>query len=297
MVIATYKVEIDWINDGAFTGTSDDVTTNVRGLSFTRGRNYASQLVGRSVSGRANIVLQDTSGTYYPNNENSAITGSVLPGRAVRISMDPTGGGSFTTKWFGYTDRILPRPDVKTINMVQVVALGPLAYVNRGNVRVAMQKDVITSTAVGTILDAVGWPAGNREIATGQTTMTRYWAGEQKTLNALRTVENTEAGFLYETPDGKIGFHDRHSRLKSPFTTSVGTWTDDPAGTVFYSPVRQLDPLRTVFNEFKASIQLYSTGPGTVLWTHPETDQYLLLFLPAESPLLLLLQLFLAADH
>lgn len=271
MVIATYKVEIDWLNDGAFTGTSDDVTANVRAISFTRGRNYASQLVGRSVSGRANIVLQDTSGTYSPNNANSAITGNVLPGRAVRISMDPTGDPSFTTKWYGFTDRILPRPDIKNINTVQVVALGPLAYVNRGNVRVAMQKDVITSTAVGTILDAVGWPAGDREIATGQTTMTRYWAGEQKTLNALRTVENTESGFVYETPDGKIGFKDRHSRLKAPFTAAVGTWTDDPAGTVFYRPVRQLDPLRTVYNEFKAPVQLYSTAAGTVLWTHPET--------------------------
>ena len=271
MVIATYKVEIDWLNDGAFTGTSDDVTANVRGLNFTRGRNYASQLVGRSVSGRANIVLQDVAGTYSPNNTNSAITGNVLPGRAVRISMDPTGDPSFTTKWYGYTDRIIPRPDVRSINTVQVVALGPLAYVNRGNVRVAMQKDVITSTAIGTILDAVGWPAADRELATGQTTMTRYWAGEQRTLNALRTVESTEAGFLYETPDGKIGFQDRHSRFKSPFTTAVGTWTDSSTGTVFYSPVRQLDPLRAVFNEFKASVQLYSTGPGTVLWTHPES--------------------------
>jgi len=47
MPTASYDVLIDWLGDSGFTGTSDNVTANVRFVGWKRGRDYASQLNGR----------------------------------------------------------------------------------------------------------------------------------------------------------------------------------------------------------------------------------------------------------
>jgi len=82
----TYEVLVDWNNAGTFTGTNDDITSRVRDIQWTRGRNYASQLVGKTVSGNCIVILDNRSGDYSRFNSSSPLSGSLLPCRHVQIN-------------------------------------------------------------------------------------------------------------------------------------------------------------------------------------------------------------------
>ena len=79
------NVYVDWNNDGDFTDTNDNITSDILELSFQRGRDYASQLNGKSVAGKLTIRIENDSAKYSPDNSSSALFGSLLPGRKVQV--------------------------------------------------------------------------------------------------------------------------------------------------------------------------------------------------------------------
>jgi hypothetical protein len=103
-----------------------------------------------------------------------------------------------------------------------------------------------------------------------QTTVTRYWTDRAKTLSALRSIEETEGGFLVETRDGKIKFEDRHYRMTGDRLSSVLTFSDASDTTYPYEGIRQEDPLDGIFNIFEATVTLYTTASIATLWTAAE---------------------------
>ncbi len=247
-----------------FRGGIDDVrlwnttrtTADVRADMFL-------ELTGTETNLRAYWRLHEGSGTVVADSAGTA-TGTLT---------EPDGTWSFEDSilWSGFLSSINPMPSIAGLNMAVLEAEGPLTNVNTKQVQIAMQTDIPVGTAVGTILDDAGWPSGDRDIDVGQTTMVRFWVDRQKTLSALRIVESTEAGFIYETKDGKIKFENRHHRLQAPHTTSTATFTDEAGGTLSYlSPVQQ-DPLKFIYNEFIAEYNAFSTVATATLWVHPET--------------------------
>ncbi len=266
MPTATYQCLVDWTGSGLFDGPYDDITADVKEAAWSIGRDYASQLTGRSMAGSAWLLVKNYEGRYSSFKTASPIYGLVLPARLMKIRM--TVAGVTVTEWQGFLDTVEPQPRLGGSNQAVVRGIGPLGLMERADISVAVQTGILTGAAVGAILDGAGWPAADRVIDVGQTTMTRWWtSGDVSALYALREVEATESGFIRETKDGKIGFEDRHHRLVSPHTSSVATYTDDPAGTLRYQPPRQMDPLKEIFNVVQASVQTYSTGVLAVLWS------------------------------
>jgi hypothetical protein len=147
-----------------------------------------------------------------------------------------------------------------------------LGYLNERDVRIAVTTAIDTGDAIDDILDAAGWPdnAAHRSIETGQTNMERFWVDTTSVIRALRLAEETEAGFVYESKTRQIVFEDRIHRLASPHTVSQATYSDDPAETLRYSHIKQLDPLPNIFNIFEADVQHYSVEALAVLWTLSE---------------------------
>lgn len=71
-------------------------------------------------------------------------------------------------------------------------------------------------------------------------------------LSIARQFENTEFGFIYETPEGPPGFQSRTSRLTA---TSTGWWTDTPGqGQYKYSGIEPLNYQREVVNRVTAGL-------------------------------------------
>lgn len=87
----------------------------------------------------------------------------------------------------------------------------------------------LSGARIGAVLDQIGWAAGDRSIDAGQSQIqaqTFELGAAQGALAHLQDAADTELGILFMSGDGKVVFHDRHKRLKSPYTTSQGTFGD-----------------------------------------------------------------------
>lgn len=268
--IATYVLEVDWDNSGTFDGGTEDVTAFCRGVRYVRGRDYASQLTGRAVAGELVATLLNTDGRFNSFLAAGPMFGNILPGRRVRLRS--TVPGPYTL-WYGFLDTILPEPRHGALDTATLRAIGPLGLLNQREVVVAPSTGVLTGAAIGTVLDDAGWATStnSRTIDAGRTTMNRWWADRKLTLTALREIEETEGGYIGESPDGKIVWEDRLHRMTSPHTVSQVTLTDAATGSYRYERINQADPLREVYNAFEANVRQFTVGALAVLWTHAET--------------------------
>ena len=278
--MAKYTVLVDWDNDGDFTDANDDITSDVLSLTWERGRDYASQLTGRSIAGKLTATLVNTGGKYSPSNTSSALTGQIFPGRSIKLQ---AGDGSFPytfpiafndgVRWQGKLDRILPAPSTLDVKTATLTAFGTLGYLNQFEVDLPSVTDRRTDVAIGDILDDLGWDAaGDRDLDTGQTTISRFWLRGKKGIDAMRLVEEAEAGFIKESKSGQIAFENRFHRLtETASTTSQATFSDADGATNTFVSISQTDPLATIVNHVEATARKFNTASIAVLWTHPET--------------------------
>jgi hypothetical protein len=137
------------------------------------------------VAGKLSAVLINTGGKYSPSNTSSALTGSIVPGRSIKLQ---AGSGSFPysfplafndgVRWQGKLDRIRPAPSSRGRKTATLTAFGTLGYLNQFETQLASQTNRRTDQAVGDILDDVGWTsADDRDLDTGLTTISRYRLG------------------------------------------------------------------------------------------------------------------------
>lgn len=265
MISATWAVYVDWNNDGDWGDSGEDISAYVREMSWSYGRDYASELRGRSTSGSCNIVLINTDGRFSSFNPGSPYYGNILPGRKIKITS--TYGGITVTQWIGYLQSIDPQPSIDGLHLATLTGIGPLGHLADRRLTVSMQTDVATGTAINTILTALGLGAGDYVLDTGQTTMARWWTdSDADALSALREIEETETGFLRETKDGKIQFEDRIHRASTPHTTSQATWSDAAGAAIGFQAIDQNDYLESILNDFEAEITPHNLAEEKVLW-------------------------------
>ena len=224
MLTAIYHYYVDWNGDGDFSDPNENISAFVFEASWEYGRDYASQLSGRSKAGSCRMSLDNSDSRFSPFNDSSPIYGQMLPGRRVRITMQ-IGGGEEVTMWQGFLESVTPNvgPMVR-VSTAELLAYGPLAHRS-------LQAQVVSSDAHrhhdrgcrnrGPRQGAV--PQSDRLLDPGLGTMSRWW-DKGTAIQALRDLEETEAGFLRETKDGKIAFEDRAHRLSAPHTVSQATF-------------------------------------------------------------------------
>jgi hypothetical protein len=81
------------------------------------------------------------------------------------------------------------------------------------------------------VLDAAGWPAGDRVIATSQSSLQAVTEWTSDAASMLKELAFTEEdGYFFVDSVGRVVFHNRHKRLQTPYTTSNGTFSNQPAG-------------------------------------------------------------------
>lgn len=89
-----------------------------------------------------------------------------------------------------------------------------------------------TGERIDRALTLAGWPAADRDIDTGRSTMGAYTAGESNILAVAQEAETTEGGALWQAPDGKVTFRDRHAPIQDyNATVSQAVFTDDSTAT------------------------------------------------------------------
>lgn len=264
-------LEVDWDNDGDFGDDGEDLIAAgvVYSVECRRGRETASLAVSRSAAGQLRAVLNNSSGDYSPFNTSSPLTGLLLPGRRVRLrATSPVSA----VLWTGVLDRIIPVVALKTLPAVQLEASGVFIGLTGENNRVSTEgySGGGSGAVIDIILDAAGWPSGDRDIDAGNVEVGRVYFEDTDALEALRQIEDTEMGFLQEDLDWGIRYEERYWRDINSLT-SQATFSDDSAAALTYQRIDEADYLKEIFNEISVNIQPYSLGDLAVLWTLSET--------------------------
>ena len=128
MATGTYVLAVDWNNDGDFSDTGENITARTLEVEYSRGNDYASQLVGRVVSGTLYATINNESADYSTFNTSSPLAGNLVPGRPVKLTGND--GSTTRTLWQGFLDSIQPIPSATGANLAILKAIGPLGYLN-----------------------------------------------------------------------------------------------------------------------------------------------------------------------
>jgi hypothetical protein len=83
-----------------------------------------------------------------------------------------------------------------------------------------------TGQRIGRLLDAIGWPATDRDVDTGDSTLQSAELGTSA-LEHAQLVRDTEFGELFMLPDGRVRFVGRQNKWKPPYNDPVATFSDD----------------------------------------------------------------------
>jgi len=268
VVKATYTVELATAN-GANPVTWSDITAYVQSIAITRGRD---DVLSQVQTGTARVTLINEDGRFSPGYTSSPLYGHVATMRAVRVTaarytFAELAALTFAqlamlsfedlathSLYYGYIQSItpVPTPNVRTctLDLADGFAWLDLA------VTTPTYTLVPTGTSIGVALDSASWPAGLRDLATGQSTITPSYT-DQSVLSQIQGIGiDNEAGLVYMSGAGNVVFQDRHTRLKTPYTVSQGTFTDTDA-LVDVSAER---PVRDIANEVKVT---HATGSVT----------------------------------
>lgn len=131
---------------------------------------------------------------------------------------------------------------------------------------------------VAAVLDAIAWPAGNRNIDTGDATntMVGYGGGAvQKALKHLQDVERTENGALFVTKDGKIRFVSHAALITTPYTTVQSVFGDRPLTPFFELPYQpDLDFGEDDLDLYTVVVGSNVSGPTITVLDQTAVDRY-----------------------
>lgn len=122
----------------------------------------------------------------------------------------------------GYSDDMTHALD-RDSRTVQVRGLARMALLQDKEITTTLYESVTTDVAITAILDAVGWPAADRIIDTGDTTLLYWWADGENALQALVTILATEGAgsCAYEDGNGVFHFESRTYRESNPRSTTT----------------------------------------------------------------------------
>jgi hypothetical protein len=285
MTSATWRVEVDWSNDGDWSDTGEDVTTRVLndpGLVFERGRDQVRSLAP-PVAGRGAFALNNASKDYSVEYASGPLYGNLLPGRPVRFR---TTAPTAATIWAGSVDDILQEPFLKGGGRVSIPALGKLAKLKGVPVWEEVHLGITTSDALNFVFVRAGLTAADYTLLdVGKTTLTAWWcAGDDAFAMALRILAAEGPGSaIYEQADGRIAFHSRHYRLLTARANTSQVTFGNAATEPKHSPPFTYQPnLKDVVNS--ASIDAATLSFATSLsllatWTFDSPP----IFAPGES--------------
>jgi len=266
-----YAVEIDWNDDGLFDGLYDNISLDLDSLEFMVGRDYASQLIGRSRAGKFYAHMVNDEGKYSSFNAASPLYGLLLPKRKLRVR-------SLTVDqivWTGFTAGP-PKPigQVGTYPQASLEAIGPLALLANNNLKISPppMKHVKTGAVINAILDAANWPSDQRIIDDGDVEIGHWFIENKGVLEALQEIEEVENGFLCEGTNWDIVFQSRyHRNFTLSSNTSLATFSDAFNSDLPYDVVEQDDPLRQIFNRVEVTVNNYTLGSYRTLWELTDT--------------------------
>jgi hypothetical protein len=254
--MTSYYVKCDWDNNNNFTGSSDEITSDVKEISFSRGKD--SEL-GKAMVGSLTLTLNNETGKYSPSNINSPLYGNLLPRRPIKVGCITGSASTDYPLYYGFIEEIIPHPHSTEQDCV-ITSLDGLDYLARQELETTLLKNQLTGSVVNEILDNVGWSSSQRKIDAGQDTIPYWYGHEIKARTALNEIEDSELGFTYINCSGDFVYEDRWHRWSTTHQTSQYAFADTMV-QINYS----MNPSH-IYNIIKSTITPWAIQASTELW-------------------------------
>ena len=248
-----------------------DVSNQVNRIETNRGRTALSD---QFQTGTLTLRITDQNGDFNPQNPSGPYYELLTPMKKVQITATygsvtyPIFSGfitSYVTTYPGESDDTVA---ITTIQAVDAFRLAQLAQIS--TVTGATAGD-LSGTRINEILDQINWPASQRDIDAGLTTMQADPGTNRTALQALFTVANSEYGAIYVSADNNFVFQDRNVTAGSIGGTPT-VFADNGTGIVYFDASWILNDV-LVFN--KATITR-SGGTAQVALNQASIDKYFL---------------------
>jgi hypothetical protein len=247
-----------------------DVSNQVNRIETNRGRTALSD---EFQTGSLTLRITDQNGDFNPQNVSGPYYNLLTPMKKVQITATY---GSVTYPVFaGYiTSYVTTYPDdgegvaITTIQAVDAFRLAQLAQISTVAGTSAGQ---LSGARVDDILDQISWPASQRDIDPGLTTLQADPGTNRTALQALFTVANSEYGAIYVDADNNFVFQDRGVTAGSIGGTPT-VFADDGSGISYFDATWILNDV-LVFN--KATITRAGGSPQVAL-NQASIDKYFL---------------------
>jgi hypothetical protein len=187
-----------------------DISDRLIGTTVARGKNQA---LDRIDAGTSSIVVDNSDRHFDPLYPDGPYFGQLIPRRAVRITCN----GS--PVFFGSIDDfdIVYAPSNRS--QVRIDVSDAFSTLTQSGLEEFTPTAQLSGARVNAVLDRpeVAWPAADREIDTGNSTMLGALVDEgTSVLEYLQLVSNSEFGNLFIGKDGKVVFRERNSVPNTP---------------------------------------------------------------------------------
>jgi hypothetical protein len=195
-----------------------DISDRLIGTSISRGKNQA---LDRIDAGTSSIVVDNSDRHFDPLYPNGPYFGQLIPRRTVRITCNDQ------AVFIGAIDDfdIVYAPSNRS--QVRIDVSDAFSTLTNSGLEEFTPTAQLSGARVNAVLDRpeVDWPADEREIDTGNSTMLGVLVAEgTSVLEYLQLVSNSEFGDLFIGKDGKVVFRERNAVPNTPnlvFTDEV----------------------------------------------------------------------------
>jgi hypothetical protein len=216
--------EVAFATDPFATPTYVDLSDRLLRARIRRGRQHELDVVE---AGSADVQLDNQDRALEPEYAGSAYYPNVVPLRRARLSV--THNAATYRRFTGFVERWPPAWELPNYAEMPLTLVDGFEALTQATLPAASYPAEGAGARIGRVLDAVGWPAGDRSLDAGQSQVqakTIAAGDELDALTHIKEVADSELGIFFIDGQGRAVFHERHRRLKSPFTTSQATFGD-----------------------------------------------------------------------
>jgi len=248
-----------------------DVSNQVNRIETNRGRTALSD---QFQTGSLTLRITDQNGDFNPQNVSGPYYNLLTPMKKVQITATygsvtyPIFSGFITNYVTTYPGESDDTVAITTIQAVDAFRLAQLAQISTVTDATAGQ---LSGTRINKILDEIDWPASQRDIDAGLTTMQADPGTNRTALQALTTVATSEYGALYVDANNSFVFQDRLVTTGSIGGTPT-VFADNGTGIVYFDASWILNDV-LIFN--KATITR-TGGTAQVASNQASIDKYFL---------------------
>jgi hypothetical protein len=223
-----------------------DVSDQVDSIRTFRGRNA---LADQFQTGTLTMRIVDQNGDFNPQNTTSPYYGLLDPMRKVSITATYLGVTYPIFAGFILSYNTITPKNVGEVVYTVITAVDGLQLLNNAQVTTVAGTSAgqLSGARITNLLDAANWPATQRQIDTGQTTLQADPGTGRTVLGACQTVQTSEYGAFYMDASGNAIFKDRLTCTKSPNATAV-VFNDNGTNISYFNALWLLNDAQ-IFNK------------------------------------------------